>query len=147
MLFDYLECDVLKRTKMAGIVGLSPSLIDARLLFSEDSTYSLEHTPEKQRTEMSTLDGMILGHEARWRQRQETSSIGCWTNLKKGGVSGLVTKLVRRSSIPVCCSSSDFSRLWNQAQNRWLEHRLGYPNRRIGHGRYASNDTRLPSFG
>ena len=84
MLFDYLECDVSKRTKMAGIVGLSPSLIDVRLLLSEDSTYSLEHTPEKQTTEMSTLDGMILGHEARWRQRQETSSIGCSTRKKKG---------------------------------------------------------------
>ena len=84
MLFNYLECDVLKRTKMAGIVGLSPSLIYARLLFSEDSTYSLEHTPEKQRTEMSTLDGMILGHEAWWRQRQEPSRIGCSTR-KKGG--------------------------------------------------------------
>ena len=133
MLFDYLERDISRRTKTADIVGMSPSLIDARLLFSEDSTYSVEHTPEKQTTEMSTLDGMILGHEASWRQRQETSNIGCLTR-NKGGVSGLVTKLVRRSSNLVCCSSSDFPRSWNQAQKRSLEHRFGYPNAKIGHG-------------
>ena len=114
VLFDYLECDISKRAKSAGI-GLSPSLIDARLLFSEDSTYSVEHTPEKQTTEMSTLDGMILNHEARWRQRHETSSIGCSTR-KKGGVSGLVPKLVRRSSNLVWCSPSDFAHLWVSSQ-------------------------------
>ena len=84
MALNYLECDISKRAKTAGIVGLSRSLIDTRLLFSEDSTYSVEHTPEKQTTEMSTLDGMILGHEARWRQRQETSSIRCSTRKKRG---------------------------------------------------------------
>ena len=131
---DALECGISRRTKTADIVELTPSLINARLLFSEYSTYSVEHTPEKQTTEMCTLDGMILGHEARWRQRQETSSIGCSTK-KKGGFSGLVTKLVRRSSNLVCCASSNFPRLWNQAQTRSLEHRFGYPNARIGHGR------------